>query len=71
MSVNLIFRSFEIVFEVINGEHAGYVAIDDVVYSDCADRSSGQPCGASSFACGNGDCIFLDEVKNLFLIIIN
>lgn len=59
----MIFRSFEIVFEVINGAQNGYVAIDDIVYSGCADQTGGQACGSTLFTCDTGNCVFLDEVS--------
>ena len=52
-------------FEVLNGQENGYVAIDDVSYTDCADQSAGQSCGALSFTCDDGGCIFLDEVSGI------
>jgi len=58
------------VFEVLNGEENGYIAIDDVLYTDCADQSAGQSCGAASFTCDDGTCVFLDEVSKLLLCLL-
>ncbi|XP_076802493.1 MAM and LDL-receptor class A domain-containing protein 1-like [Clavelina lepadiformis] len=54
-------RSFRIVFEVINDAQNGYVAIDDITFSNCGDQN-GQSCGINAFTCSNGKCLFLDEL---------
>ena len=52
-------------FEVINGEEAGYIAIDDISYITCADQEAGQTCSSQSFTCGDKQCIFFDEVSKM------
>jgi hypothetical protein len=57
---------FEILFEglrsVVNN---GWIALDDIVFADCALPPTNRPCTSSEFTCNRGSCVDKDRLCDL------
>ncbi|KAK7479762.1 hypothetical protein BaRGS_00028942, partial [Batillaria attramentaria] len=48
---------YQLVFEVINLDHVGDMAIDDITFNNCAVGASETSCAPNQFHCNNGICV--------------